>query len=230
MIRAVAFDLDGTLIDTVPDLHAAANTMLRQIGRSEIEIDELSGFVGNGLADLVARTLSATALTDAPLSPALRAGAEAAFRTHYRQALFARSRIYPGVFDCLQSLKTRHLPAVCVTNKESQFAVPLLDAAGLTSLLVGCYCADLAGDRKPSPNLLLCACGQLGVEPGQLLYIGDSAVDVIAARGAGCSIAMVTYGYRRGVLPHELQPDFRLASLGELPPRLGSMAYTAATA
>lgn len=225
MIRAVAFDLDGTLIDTAPDLGAAANAMLRQIGRAEVSAEAVMTFIGGGLTEFVERALAASGPSDS--SPAFRAGAEVAFRTLYRKRLFERSRIYAGVGETLDWLQSNSIAAACVTNKESHFALPLLDAAGLRQRFAQCFCADLASDRKPMPNLLLAACAYLDVSPRELLYVGDSRTDIIAARSAGCPSAAVGYGYQDAASLRELQPDFIVANLLDLVEKLPRKDTTA---
>jgi phosphoglycolate phosphatase len=220
MIRAIAFDLDGTLIDTAPDLTFAVNAMLRQIGRAEVTAATVLTFIGGGLTEFVERALTATSPTDGPIPPALRAGAEVAFRVIYRQHLFERSRLYAGVSDALCWLGDNNVPVACITNKESQFALPLLHAAQLRQHFDQCFCADLASDRKPSPNLLVTACTQLRIAPHELLYVGDSRGDIIAAHNAGCRSAAVNYGYQDLASFGEPKPDFVVDNLLALTEKL----------
>ena len=113
---------------------------------------------------------------------------------------------------------SRHaaLPLCCVTNKESQFALPLLEAAGLRERFLVTVCADRPEDRKPSPNMLLAACRQLDVEPAHLLYVGDSPADIAAARAAGCRVVAVTYGYGDHDVLAGARPDGLLGNLTEI--------------
>ena len=107
------------------------------------------------------------------------------------------------------------LSLCCITNKDSAFAEPLLQQAGLAPYLVFTLCADRPEDRKPSPKLLLAACSRLGIAPAQMLYVGDSSVDIAAARAAGCPVVAVNYGYDSGQAAAE-QPDARLERLTDL--------------
>jgi phosphoglycolate phosphatase len=224
MIRAVAFDLDGTLIDTAPDLGDAANAMLNLLGRKPLREDRFPTFIGAGISDFVAKVLAADAVSTA-LNPALLAGAEALFRKLYAQRLFERSRVYPGVRNTLHSLKESGFSLCCITNKESPFTLRLLAAADLHSFFHLTLCADLIEDRKPSPNLLVAACAQLEIAPEHLLYVGDARSDIIAARAAGCRVAAVTYGYHKQRALDELHPDETIDNIAEIgAPRFASCA------
>lgn len=215
MIRAVAFDLDGTLIDTAPDLGDAANAVLDMLGRKPLEENRIPALIGAGLSEFIARVLAVSSDRESH-NPALLAGAEALFRKLYRQRLFERSRVYPGVRQTLQLLRQSGLSLCCITNKETAFAIRLLAAADLQAFFQLTLCADLAEDRKPSPNLLLSACAQLGIAPRHLLYVGDARSDIIAARAAGCRIAAVTYGYQEQRSLDDLHPDEIIGNLTEV--------------
>ncbi len=195
-IRAVGFDLDGTLIDTMPDLAAAVNLMLATLGARELPDDRVRSFVGHGVEQLVRK-----ALTESLGGEAMHAARESAalmlFRRLYSQGLFKRSRVYPEVADSLRALHAAGLRIACITNKSSEFALPLLQQAGLAPHLAFTVCADRAEDRKPAPRMLLSACSRLGIMPSQLLYVGDSPLDIAAARAAGCPSLAVTYGYAK---------------------------------
>ena len=172
--RAVAFDLDGTLIDTAPDLCAAANAMLLELGGRELAEHRIRALVGDGVARFVERALEEGLGMSAP-DAALRSAAELLFARLYGEHLFDRSRLYPGVPETLHQFASAGIALCCVTNKESRFALPLLEAAQLDTLLAFTLCADRSTDRKPSPNMLLAACTRFAVKPAELLYVGDSA-------------------------------------------------------
>jgi phosphoglycolate phosphatase len=193
-VRAAAFDLDGTLIDTIGDLAAAVNVMLRLLGARELPEPRVGALVGNGVEQLVQSALKES-LGKTPTHSAHQSAALGLFRQLYAQGLFRRSRVYPGVVQGLQALADRGIVLCCITNKDSMFAEPLIREAGLSSFLAFTLCADRAEDRKPSPNMLLSACSRLGVTPAEMLYVGDSSVDIAAARAAGCPVIAVSYGY-----------------------------------
>ena len=214
-IEAVAFDLDGTLIDTAPDLAAAANAMLRILGGRQLPEHRVAALIGDGVDPFVARVLEASGGASNPYA-ARQSWANVLFRNLYEQDLFARGRVFPGVAATLQMLEYAELPLCCVTNKESRFALPLLEAAGLRERFAVTACADRPEDRKPSPNQLLAACSQLGVEPANLLYVGDSPSDIAAARAARCRVVAVTYGYSDHDVLADARPDGLLGDLTEI--------------
>lgn len=213
-IEAVAFDLDGTLVDTAPDLAAAANMMLVALGGRPLPHRRIAALIGGGVDSFVAGVLGESTGVSRRKErggrgpdPALTTTAAALFRHLYRQRLFERGRVYPGAIDALSMLQSASIPVCCITNKESRFTLPLLESAGLRERFATVLCADRPEDRKPSPNLLLAACAQLDVQPGQLLYVGDAPSDVVAARAAGCRVVAVSYGYNHPLALAEARPD-----------------------
>ena len=214
-IEVVAFDLDGTLIDTAPDLAAAANSMLRILGGRPVPEHCVAALIGDGVDAFVARVLEESggaSQLDAMLQPWGRV----LFRNLYEQQLFARGRIFAGVVQTLQVLENAALPVCCITNKESRFALPLLEAAGLRERFAVTVCADRPEDRKPSPNMLLTACRQLGVGAADLLYVGDSPSDIASARAARCHVVAVTYGYGDYDVLAAARPDGILGNLAKI--------------
>lgn len=214
-VRAVAFDLDGTLIDTAPDLASAANMTLTILGGRTLSEERLRGLIGSGADQFVEKALTES-LGGVPPRAELLSSATLLFGNLYGQRLFEHSRLYPGVAEALQELRSAGVALCCVTNKESMFALPLLKAAQLSAYLECVLCADRAEDRKPSPNLLLAACARLRIAPAELLYVGDSRVDIAAARAAGCRVAAVEYGYDHGLAFETVRPDWFVGSLTEL--------------
>lgn len=210
-LRAAGFDLDGTLIDSAPDLGAAANATLATLGLAQLPEARFPRLVGGGIGVLVERAL--TESLGHPPEPGLRDRALDCFRESYAARLFEHSRVYPGVIEGLGRLRDAGLALCCITNKHSSFALPLLEAAGLASLFDFTLCADEAARRKPQPAMLLEACARLDATPAQLLYVGDSRTDVLAARAAGCPVVTVDYGYDVEIGSGEPQPDALVASL-----------------
>ncbi|MGH8310912.1 MAG: phosphoglycolate phosphatase, partial [Steroidobacteraceae bacterium] len=214
-IDAVAFDLDGTLIDTAPDLGAAANMMLLILGGKPLPEECIPEMIGAGIDRFVGRVLRHGRSGVAPHG-ALEAAATELFRDLYRKQLFTRSRVYPGVTAALRALDDAGITLCCVTNKESGFALPLLEAADLREFFALTLCADRGEDRKPSPNLLLAACAHIDVNPARMLYAGDSRTDVAAARAAGCRVVTVDYGYHHGLQLADARPDALIGNLLEI--------------
>ncbi len=213
-IRAAAFDLDGTLVDSAPDLAAAANAMLKALGNRRLAEYRITALIGDGVDRLVEGVLT-TSLRRAP-APAALAAAGTLFRRIYAERLFDRSRVYPGVVQGLGALRKAGIRLCCVTNKHSAFTAPLLDAAGLARRFAFALCADRAEERKPKPDLLLAACARFGIAPAELLYVGDSRADIGAARAAGCPVAAVDYGYNQGRPILAERPDWVITSLAEI--------------
>ncbi|MEQ1800680.1 MAG: phosphoglycolate phosphatase [Gammaproteobacteria bacterium] len=214
-IRAVAFDLDGTLLDTAPDLASATNHMLGAMHLPSLSDEQVRSMIGDGVEALVERAL-ARALNQLPPEPVLRTAIDR-FKEAYSNAIFVRSRIYPGVKETLRTLGDAGLRLACVTNKSAGFTAPLLSAAGLAGHFVHILCATGPADRKPSPALLRTLCTQLDVTPASLLMVGDSPKDIRAARAAGCPVAAVTYGYTAEALIRASAPDWVLQNLTEVP-------------
>ena len=214
-VRAAAFDLDGTLIDTMGDLSAAVNLMLGMLGAAELPEPRVRALVGNGVDQLVLRALTES-LGNRPTHSAQRSAALALFRRLYGQRLFKHSQVYPGVVQALRSLSDAGIALCCVTNKDSMFAEPLLREAGLGNFFAFTLCADRAEDRKPSPNLLLAACSRLGLAPAEMLYVGDTSIDIAAARAAGCPVIAVSYGYGKDHSTTEAKADGFVERLTDL--------------
>lgn len=212
-IEAVAFDLDGTLIDTAPDLGSAANMMLVMLGGRPLPEQQVPTLIGAGIDEFVKRVLVLSGVTP---DRVLESTAAMLFRNLYGQRLFARSRIYPGVVNTLQTLRAGGRTLCCVTNKESRFALALLEFAGLKEFFSAVLCADRLEDRKPSPNLLRAACAHAAVEPAKLLCVGDSRADIGAARAAGCRVVAVDYGYHRDLPLAELRPDAIVSNIEQI--------------
>jgi phosphoglycolate phosphatase len=212
-IEAVAFDLDGTLVDTAPDLGSAANMMLVILGGRPLPEQQVPTLIGAGIDEFVKRVLVLSGVTP---DRVLESTAAMLFRNLYGQRLFERSRIYPGVVNTLRTLRAGGRTLCCVTNKESKFALALLEFAGLKDFFSAVLCADRPEDRKPSPNLLRAACAHAAVEPSKLLCVGDSRADIGAAHAAGCRIVAVDYGYHRDLPLAELRPDAIVSNVEEI--------------
>jgi phosphoglycolate phosphatase len=213
--RAAAFDLDGTLVDTMPDLTAAVNLMLGMLGANELPEDRVKALVGNGVDQLVIRALTES-LGKPPAYPAQRSAALTLFRRVYGNTVYKKSEVYPGVVQTLRSLSDAGITLCCITNKDSVFALPLLEQAGLARYLKFTLCADRIEDRKPGPGMLLAACSRLGIAPAEMLYVGDSGIDVAAARAAGCPVVTVTYGYGKHHPGQGAHPDGIVDSMSEI--------------
>ena len=207
-IRSITIDLDGTLLDTVPDLAAAANAMLRELGRPELPIETIAAFIGRGIPKLVARCLPD--LDDDAVDQA-----QAVFRRHYAVENGRRSRLFPSVLEGLQAFRAAGLPMAVITNKAAAFTEPLLVATQLNSWFEFAVSGDTLAHKKPHPAQLLHACERMGTVPAENLHIGDSHHDAVAARAAGCPVFIVPYGYNEGEDVQGIDCDAIVASLAE---------------
>ncbi len=195
--KAVLLDLDGTLLDTVLDLHAAACGMLRDLGRPEIPVEDIRAYVGRGIPNLVKRVL-AGALEAADDPAPAPADALASFRRHYAESNGRSAAPYPGVVAGLKAFKAMGLPLGVITNKAAAFTGPLLERTGLAPYFDVVVSGDQLPKPKPDPMPVVWACGRLGVSPADTLLIGDSVHDFKAGRAAGCRVFLVPYGYNEG--------------------------------
>jgi phosphoglycolate phosphatase len=215
-IRAVMIDLDGTLLDTIPDLAAAANATLAEIGRPLLGIDTIKTFVGKGIPNLVKRCLTVGLYAEAEPSEGELERVLPIFKRHYGAVNGRETRIYPGVLEGLDSFRAQGLKLGCVTNKAAAFTEPLLETVGLRRYFQVVVSGDTLAEKKPHPAPLLHICRALGVAPEEALLIGDSGNDVEAARRAGCPVVCVDYGYNEGADVHDLDCDAIVSSLGEV--------------
>jgi phosphoglycolate phosphatase len=204
-IAAVAFDLDGTLVDTLPDLHEAANRMLAELERPAVADSVVRAYVGDGVDRLVKRLLTDDPDCEPDAAVFVRAGN--AFRGHYSRVLSRASRPFPGVVEGLQAMRGHGLRLACITNKPADFTNPLLRDIGLTPYLDLVLSGDSLARKKPDPLPLLHCARVFGVPASRLLMIGDSPNDTRAARAAGCPVFCVPYGYRGRLGVHELDCD-----------------------
>lgn len=190
---ALLCDLDGTLADTLGGLHATANALRASHGLGPATAGQVRAWVGDGAARFTARAL--TGRHDGTLAPAAQADALAAFHALYARHLLDHLRAFPGVVATLLALRAAGVRLACITNKPAAHARAVLDAlvpAGTIECLVT---PDDGHGIKPDAGPLLAACAALGVAPERALMVGDSGVDVAAARAAGCAVITVRHGY-----------------------------------
>ena len=216
-VQAVAFDLDGTLVDSVPDLAAAANEMRAVLGMERLPEATVRSYVGDGIAVLVHRALTDNEHGQADL-PLFERGSEV-FLRYYADHIADRTRPYPETEAGLGLLKSLGIPLAVVTNKSDLLAIKLLKALKLEqyfSIVVG---GDTLNVRKPSGEPLRHVAGVLGIQTQNMLMVGDSRNDMLAAKDAGCPVAGVTFGYGDMVALSEneaTKPDWLIGSLVEI--------------
>ena len=210
----VMIDLDGTLINTAPDLADSVNIMLQRMGREPWPLDKVSGWIGNGVSRLVKRAL--TDSMDAEPEKADYDEGYALFLQAYGENVSAKSRPYTGVVAGLDRLQAMGFRLACVTNKAEVFTLPLLADLKLDKYFELVVSGDSLPRKKPDPLPLTHACEFFGIQPQQGLLVGDSANDVKAAIAAGMPVMCVNYGYNQGVDLTTLQTQGVIDSLEKL--------------
>ncbi len=194
-IAAIVLDLDGTLLDTAPELAEAANRMLRDMDRPGVSQELLMSYIGNGISWLVKRAL--TGDMHAEPDVALYEQALPIFEKHYTELLL-QSKPFGGVLDGLERMKAAGYRLGCITNKVARYTEPLLKGLGMAGRFELILSGDSLPEKKPHPMPLLHAAKFFGVPVENLLLIGDSLNDAVAARAAGCPVFCVPYGYNHG--------------------------------
>lgn len=194
--RAVLFDLDGTLVHTGPDIAAAVNRMLADMGRGSYPLARILDWVGEGAPRLVERAL-AEGRSGRPPAADLEQGL-ALFYDYYAAGICVRSEPYPGARRILEALRSTGILTGCVTNKPARLSRSLLETLGLASMFDVVVGGDTLAFKKPRPEPILHACRLLGVLPAEAVYVGDSMTDCRAAQAAGTPMVAVTYGYNGG--------------------------------
>lgn len=213
--RMILIDVDGTLVDSVPDLAFCVDETMKRIGRAPWGEGPVRDWVGNGVERLVKRALVGR-LDGEPDAVAFDK-ALPIFMEIYAQNISKRSLLYPGVLRGLDELQAMGYILGCVTNKAARFTEPLLRDLGVIEYFKIVVSGDTTPKKKPDPLPLFYAAEQLGVLPDESLMIGDSVNDVTAARQAGFQVVCVPYGYNHGQDIREAAPDAVIADLSELP-------------
>jgi phosphoglycolate phosphatase len=204
-VKAVMIDLDGTMLDTVADLAVAVNLLLQKLGRAPLAESLVRNFVGKGIPNLVRRAL--VGALDGEPDAELFERALPLYLDCYESVNGKHTVFYPGVREGLDAMKSAGFPLVCVTNKSARFTLPLLEQMQLADYFSSVVAGDTLPKKKPDPLPLTHACAQLGIAPRDMLMIGDSLNDTIAARAAGCPVFCVPYGYNEGHDVRELDVD-----------------------
>ena len=213
-IRAVLFDLDGTLADTAGEIALALERTFASLALPALPEPEVRELIGRGVASLVERALQRLgAKGDAQV-------AFERFEAAYAETVGTTAQLYPGAMESLDRLAAAGLPLGVVTNKARAFSVPLLDRLGLAPRFASVVCGDDGWPKKPAADMVLAACAELGSAPGATLLLGDSANDVLAARAAGCPVWCVPYGYNEGRPVESLAADRIVEGLAEAADRI----------
>ncbi len=210
----IAFDLDGTLVDTAPDLVGALNVVLGERGLAHVPQAAAGHLVGKGARALIARGF---AMAGEPLREEEIGGLVTRFIEAYRARIASESRPFPGLEAALQSLSEAGATLCVCTNKRTDLSLALLDALGLTDRFVAVTGADRAPAAKPDPSHFLAAIADAGGDPTYALMVGDSANDVLSAHAAGVPVVVVSFGYT-DIAPGKLGGDALIDCFEDLPP------------
>ncbi|MFK5893342.1 MAG: phosphoglycolate phosphatase [Pseudomonadota bacterium] len=212
--KMVLIDVDGTLVDSVPDLAWCVDEMMHRLDMQPHGEDKVRQWVGNGVERLVRRAL--VGQLDGEPDNALFESAYPVFLDLYKDNTSKRSHLYPGVKEGLDYLKNNHYILGCVTNKAEAFTLPILKDLGIFDYFQSIVSGDTLEKKKPDPLPLLYSAEKLGVAPEQSMMLGDSMSDVKAARAAGFSIVCMSYGYNHGEDIRLSNPDEVIDSMTEL--------------
>ncbi len=209
--RAVLIDLDGTLVDSLPDIAFAVNAMLADLGLAPLAVQRIAMYVGKGVDVLVHRVLTGT--MDDQASADVFARGRQLFHLHYANVNGNESRVFDGARQALQDLRRQGILLACVTNKPRAFTLQLLERMDLDAAFDTIVTGDDTQHKKPHPEPMLCASELLGVSPRDATVIGDSENDVLSARAAGCRVIVVETGYNEGRSLSGLNADAIVPSL-----------------
>jgi len=201
-VRAVIFDLDGTLLDTACEIDTALARTFDDLGVPVLPRDNVVALIGRGVRSLVERALAAQGATGVELDPAVER-----FERHYAEVVATEAGLFPGVEAGLDMLRADGRKLAVVTNKPRYFTERLLSRAGVDALFAAVVAGDDGIRRKPAGDMLEAACARMGSAPAETLMLGDSDNDVLAARAAGCPVWCVPYGYNEGRGPEMLACD-----------------------
>ncbi|MGF1724576.1 phosphoglycolate phosphatase [Photobacterium nomapromontoriensis] len=215
-IKFIAFDLDGTLLDSVPDLADAADKAMRALGRPGVTIEQVTTWIGNGADILIGRALSQSQTIDPELDPAVHREARQLFDSYYEAGGHQKSDLYPEVKETLATFYGAGLPMAIVTNKPAQFVPHLLAQHGIADYFVDVIGGDTFPLKKPDPFALNWLLDKHQLSACEMLMVGDSRNDILAAKAAACYVVGLTYGYNYGQPISASDPDIVLDHFSQL--------------
>jgi phosphoglycolate phosphatase len=205
----VMFDLDGTLVETAPEIMDATNDTLRRFDLEEVTQQQVNDWIGHGTRELLIQALAYSGKTSVEVirvSVSLNLIAQE-FDKHYQARCGTRSRLYPQVRETLVALRARGVKTAVVTNKEGRYTATVLDAHQLTPLLDCVVSGDTLPTKKPNPAGIEHCLAQFGVTKDRALFVGDSSIDVATARNGGVAVWALPYGYNMGETIESCNPD-----------------------
>ena len=216
----VLFDLDGTLIETAPEIADAVNDTLQQFSLPAVTQQQVNGWIGHGTRELLIQALAFIGQTDADKvrhSERFKT-IEAAFGLHYQHRCGTRSHLYPHVRETLEALRAAGVRLAVVTNKEGRYTEAVLDAHQMTPLFDRVVSGDTYAVKKPHPMAVDDTLGRWGIDKSRALFVGDSSIDVATARNAGIAVWALPYGYNMGEPIEACKPDRVIADFSFLKP------------
>ena len=211
-IKAILFDLDGTLFETAPELAEAVNLMLKDLEMAELKTNEIKRFIGRGAENLIKQSIAVSSKKDPTL---VFANAEKLFAHHY-SLISANSLMYEGVEKSIIDLKAKDFLLGCVTNKPAIYTEALMNHSRLADFMDIIVSGDTTEKKKPDPLPILHALNQLNIEPKDAIMVGDSVVDIEAGFAAGTYIFTVPYGYQFGESIISDKVDYAMSNFSEL--------------
>lgn len=215
--KLIGFDLDGTLVNSLPDLALSVNSALAEQGLPQAEEALVLTWIGNGADVLSARALDwAQKQTARSLSEEETLQFKRRFGFYYGENLCNISRLYPNVKETLETLKAQGYILAVVTNKPTKHVQPVLSAFGIDHLFSEMLGGQSLPAIKPHPAPLYYLCGKFGLYPKQILFVGDSRNDILAAHSAGCPVVGLTYGYNYNIPIAEANPDWVFDDFAEI--------------
>lgn len=213
MKKGVIFDLDGTLINSAPDLHAISNMVLAAHGHPPLSLETITSFIGNGIPKLVERCFEAV---HSPLEDEALENAIEMFLERYAKAPSKHSTFYPGVLETLDKLKEQGFVLGVCTNKTEKMADLIVEEMGLSSYFACVAGGDRIKEKKPAPEPLLNCAREMGCEPENFIFVGDSETDSATAEAAKVPFILFTEGYRK-VLASDLYHQALYCRFSHLP-------------
>jgi len=220
-VNGLLFDLDGTLVESAPDIGNAANHMLESLGLEPVAIELIQAWIGNGTPKLVKRAL--TGDFDGEPDFSLYEKAYPLFIEYYEQHVCVDSYLYPGVAEALKLLHDRGYTLGCVTNKPARCTLPLLNILEIDRYFTAVVSGDTCSHKKPHPEPVLFALNQMGVAPQNCVMVGDSAHDIHAAHAAKLPVIAVNYGYNQGVDLNTEKPLAVIENFADILPLIKSI-------
>ena len=218
MFDLVMFDLDGTLVETAPEIADAVNDLLREIGLPTVGDDLVKDWIGHGTRELMTHAYAHAAQID--IQTVRRAGTMdklmPRFAPYYERRCGTRSRLYPDVLEALRSLREHQVRLAVVTNKEGRYTMPILMAQNIRHFFDLVVSGDTLSAKKPDPLPVQHCLDTFHVEPERALFVGDSQIDVQAARAAGVRVWAVPYGYNMGQAVADSHPDRLIPTMAAL--------------